>query len=390
MLTGCALFPVAGCTIDDFSQLSNRPVPLLETFHILPHDHFDSECPPLPTLFNRDSTSLRELFVNGYNPFPNNHFKNLSSFNLQLLSGEVCLTFWTLLLTMLQDSPQLEELFLHLSFIYHHPPFYKHSPTPAALHSLRKLHLRGIPSSLTRQFLDSVDLIPNGITMQFTNIVPEFDWMFPPTLPLELSLHAVTSLEIIYVSTRGFIIQGTNSGIGIRVVEASDSDAIHAEIFSQLVGRRNPRLPLRELWIHIERKKEYKLPPLSGFPNLEKLAVKVTTNGNPIYRLLQMLDVDEHVPCPLLSTLDLSGLVNMKHLLKVLSARSKAGCRLGKLRFGKTLVEDALKSGVWDYVEELEFSNEDGEPRGMEFPGVCTTELGEWWEPWTKHQVGFL
>ena len=43
-----------GCTIDNFSYLSNHPVPLFETLHILPHDHFDSECSPLPTPFNRD------------------------------------------------------------------------------------------------------------------------------------------------------------------------------------------------------------------------------------------------------------------------------------------------------------------------------------------------
>jgi len=47
---------------------------------------------------------------------------------------------------------------------------------------------------------------------------------------------------------------------------------------------------------------------------------------------------------------------------------------------------NALKLGVRDYVGELEFTNEDVESRGMEFPAVCTTELGEWWEAWIKHQ----
>ena len=381
-----------GCTVDDFSHFSNRPVPLLETFHILPHDYLYIIYPSLPTLFNRDSPSLRELVVNGYDPFPNNHFKNLSSFNLQLSSGEVGPTFWTSLLAMLRDSPRLEELFLRFSLIYDYPPFSEDVPTPATLHALRKLHLRSIPSSLTCRFLNSVDLAPNGIAMQFTDIVPKFDWMFPPTLPPELSLHAVTSLEIVCVSTSGFIIQGTNPGVQIRVVKPADSDAAHADIFSQLVGPSS-RLPLRELWIHIKRKTKYKLPPLSEFPNLEKLVVRVTTNGNPISRLLQMLNVDGHVPCPLLSTLDLSGLVNMEYLSRVLEALSKAGCRLGKLRLGKSkdlLMEDVLKLGIRDYVEEFEFSDEDGESRGMEFPAVCMTELGEWWEPWTTHQTCFL
>ena len=117
----------------------------------------------------------------------------------------------------------------------------------------------------------------------------------------------------------------------IRVVEAWDSDAAHTDIFSQLIGRRSPQLPLRELWIYIKQKNQkYNLPPLSKFPNVEKLVVRVTTNGNPIYRLFQ------------------------------------------------------------DYVDEVEFSNEDEESHGVEFPAVCMMELGEWWEPWTKHQIWFL
>ena len=260
---------------------------------------------------------------------------------------------------MVQDSPQLEELFLLFGFIYDHPPFPKDGPTPATLHALRKLHLHGIPSSLTRRFLNSLDLIPNGIAMQLANTGLEFDWMFPPALPPELSLLAVTSLEIVYLSVGGFTIQGTNAGMG-------NSNTTHAEIFSQFAGQRNPPLPLRELWIHIERKERCKIKilSLSKFPDLEKLVVRATTNGNHIYRLLQKLNLHGHVPCPLLSTLDLSGLVSMEHLLKVLRARSKAGCRLGKLRLGGTrlLVEDALKLGVLDCVHELEFFGGDTEP----------------------------
>lgn len=384
-----------GCLIDDFSNLSNRPVPLLETLHILPHDYFDSENPPLPTLFNRDSPSLRELAVNGYNPFPNNCFSGLSSFHLRLSSGDVGLTFWTPLLATLRDSPQLEELFLHVGAVFNYTTSAQDIPAPAILHALQKLHLRGTPSSMTRRLLNLIDLAPNGIAMQFTNITPELDWMFPPTLPLELSLHAVTSLEIIYVSGRGLIIQGTNPGMRIRIAELSNSDAVYAEIFSRLVARPSLQFSLRELWIHVERKKEYKLPSLSGFPHLEKLAVRVTTNGYPIHRLLRMLDVDAntgHVPCPLLSTLDLSGVLGMLFLLKVLGARSKAGCRLERLRLGKAhvVMGGIVMIQLQDYVNELELFDADVEPCGMELPAVCMTELGEWWEPWTKHEVGFL
>lgn len=379
------------CIIDDFSHFSNRPAPLLETFHVLPYDNLHSNCLPLPALFNRNSLSLRELVVSSYNPFPNNRFQNLSSFNLHLPLNDIDFVFWTPLLRMLRDSSQLEELFLRFSAIPFHPPPVRDIPTPVTLHSLRKLHLRGISSSLTRRFLNFIDLVPNGVAMQFTNIVPEFDWMSPPTLPPELSLHAMTSLEIVYGPAHEIIIQGTNPGVRIRIARASDSDATYADTFSRLVGRMTPQLPLRELWIHIKGGDGYKLPPLSKFPHLEKLVVRVTMNGNPIYRLLQMLDIDRHVPCSLLSTLDLSGVPNVDHLVKVLRARSKAGCRLGKLRLGKNygLTEGIVKLGLRDYVGELEFSNEDEEPCGMELPDVCTTELGGWWEPWTKHEVRF-
>ena len=90
-----------------------------------------------------------------------------------------------------------------------------------------------------------------------------------------------------------------------------------------------------------------------------------------------MLKAGECVPCPLLLRLDLSRLVNLDHLFGFPKARSRAGWMLGKLGFGKThlLVEDVLKFGVQDYVDELEFSNEDAEPRGMKSPAVRTTEL---------------
>jgi hypothetical protein len=203
----------------------------------------------------------------------------------------------------------------------------------------------------------------------------------------------VTSLEIIYAPSGGFVVRGTNPEMRIRTAEAPDSETVHAEAFSQLVGRRSPRPSLRELWIHVGRKLQYTMPPLSEFLNLEKLVVRVTVRvapkRNPISQLLHMLDVDKHVPCPHLSTLDLSGSVNTKYLLTVLRARSKAGCRLRKLRLGTAhiAVEDILKLGVQGYVDELKFFDNDGESCGMELPAVCTAELGKWWEPWTKHQV---
>jgi len=82
----------------------------------------------------------------------------------------------------------------------------------------------------------------------------------------------------------------------------------------------------------------------------------------------------------------------MSFLLKVLRARSEAGCRLERLRLGKAHVftEDTAMVQVQDYVDELKLFGADVEPCGMELPAVCMTALGEWWESWTKHEVGFL
>ena len=374
------------CRGDAICHLGSRAAPSLETLYIHSRDYFYFESPPLPTLFNRDSPSLRELVVSGRNPLTNNRFRNLSCFRLQLTPGNAGPTFWTPLLATLRDCPQLEELFLRFSAIHDYPLLAQDTPTPATLHTLRKLHLHGIPSSLTRWFMNSVNFAPNGIAMQFTNIVPEFDWLFPPALPLELSPHAVTSLEIVYGSSREFIMQGTNPGMQIRVAVASGLDAIHGEIFSHLARQTNPQSPLRELWIHIEREEEYRFTSLSQFQQLKKLVVRVTTNRNHICRLLRMLDIKGCPPCPLLSTLDLSGILGVDLLLKVLKARSKVGCRLERLRLGKAhiLVEDIVRSRVQDYVDELEIFDVDAEPCGMELPAVCATELGEWWKPWTK------
>jgi len=165
---------------------------------------------------------------------------------------------------MLRDSPQLEELFLCVGGASRYAPSTQDIPAPVALHALQKMHLCGTSSFMTRRFLNLIDLAPNGVAMQFTNIGPELDWVFPPTLPLELSLHAVTSLEIIYVSCCGIIIQGTNPGMRIRIAEASNSDTTYVEILSHLATPTTPQLLLRELWIHVERKKSTNC---SLFPN---------------------------------------------------------------------------------------------------------------------------
>jgi len=377
-----------GCTINDSPHVSNHPAPLLETLHILSHS-FEYESPPLPTLFNRDSPSLRELAINGYKPWPNNHFRGLSSFHLQLSSEGDALDLLVPLLAMLRDSPRLEELFLWPGSARDSPLSAQGIRTRATLRALQRLHICYTPATLIHQFLGSIDLAPNGIAIQFTNAALEPDLMFPTTLPSEMSLQAATSLEIIYASGEGLIIQGTNPGMRIRVAGSSDFDGNQAEIFSRLVRRASPRFPLKELWIHVEREEEYKLPPLPQFSHLEKLIVRSTAGGDPVRQLLRMLDTDGDVPCPLLSTLYLLGLPGTGNLLRILKARSDAGCRLERLGLRGVHVPVECATMLRGYVGELELFDDDGEPCGMELPAVCMEDEGEWWKPWTEHRVAW-
>ncbi|KAF9783010.1 hypothetical protein BJ322DRAFT_188059 [Thelephora terrestris] len=229
----------AGSSIQDFSELCNRPAPLLEILHILPHTDLASRG-ALPALFNDDFRSLRELYVNDFNPFPNNHFQGLSSLRLQLSPTGINVTFWNPFFETLRNSRRLEELFLSLGFCSNHFPSVQDIPTLVALRDLQRLHIRGFASNLASQFLNSVDLPPNRIAMQFTNIIPQFDWMRPPTLPLDLSFHAATSLEIIYFYPSGLTVQGTSHNMQIRLFEHADSTSMHTEIFLSFLRRGGP------------------------------------------------------------------------------------------------------------------------------------------------------
>ena len=382
----------AGSSAQDFSELCNPPAPLLEKLHILLRPGSSSR-EALPTLFNGDTPSLHKLDVNGFDPLPNNRFRGLSSFRLQLSSAGGNPTFdWYTLLTALQNSPQLKELFLYLNFDYDHFPSMKGIRTPVPLHALQRLHVRNLTSTIVRQFLNIIDLPPDGTAMKFTNIIPHFDWICPPTLPLDLSFHAVTSLEITFPLDFGFIIQGHNRRTQIRVAETLDSDAMHTEIFSYLIPRADSQLPLRELWIHVGRGIEYTLP-LSKFPRLEKLVVKsATTREDTVHHLLKELESKgARLPCPLLSTLDLSGRLNVEVLAGVLRTRSEGWCKLQRLRLRqghiRGLTEAIERSEVRNYVGKLELFDLHTGPYAMEFPAVCTTGRGELWQPWTYHQV---
>ena len=381
-----------GSSIQDFSELCDCPAPLLETLHVLPHSDPVS-MGALPRLFNGGLPALRDLYVNGFNPFPSNRPQGLSSLLPQLSPTGDTHRFWNSLFETLRSSPQLKELFLSLGYCSNDFPSAQYNSSPVALHALQRLHVRGFTSIVARQFLNSVDLLPNGIAMQFTNIMPQFDWMRPPTLPLDLSFHAVTSLEVAYFFAHGVVIQVTGHNMRIRPLETSDSNGMHTEIFTSLTPRTGPQLLLRELWIHIWRYEEYRLPPFSMFPRLEKLVMRAEGVRDPIHLLLGLkatiarTHTRTRIPCPHLLALDISGRLDMQALTTILRDRSEGGCKLRRLRLGKVrgLGLAFERSRVRDYVNELEIFDKDAEPRGMQLPAVCATDLGEWWQPWTLY-----
>ena len=100
-----------------------------------------------------------------------------------------------------------------------------------------------------------------------------------------------------------------------------------------------------------------------------------------------MLGISGGASCPLLSTLTLLGVLSIDVLSEVLKTRSNAGYRLERLRLGQSRILLDEVTMLVDYVGELEFFDEEVEPRGMELPAVCTTGVGEWSIPWTSHQV---
>ena len=380
---------ILSCTVStqDLSTLREHPAPLLETLHILSYHH-PLLTTPLPALFKGETPSLRKLYVNGFDPFPNNDFRGLSSLRLRLSSGGGDPAFWVQLLAVLRHSPWLEEIFLYLGPDYNNFPSPEGISTPVALRALQRLHIQGLASTLVRRFLKSISLPPSGTAMQFTD-TSHSNWTSLPTLPLDLSSQAVTSLEIIYYHETGLAIQGTNSKTQIRIAETTDSNAMRAEIFPQLTPRTDQH-PLRELWIHVGRRTNFILLPLSKFPQLRKIVVRAAPGGNLICRVLRQLETtDGYVPCPLLSTLDLSGVVDVGLLTEVLKTRLRAGHKLRRLRVGKTrgLREEIGRVRVRDFVDRLKIFDVDAEPRGMQLPVVCTTDLGEWWRPWTPEGV---
>ena len=382
-----------GCVVADFPKISNLPVPLLKTLHISFFGYLGNRNTVLPTVFDGNLPSLREFVAIGCNPFPENSLKHLSSFRLEYKHADDGPKFWIPFFAMLRDSPQLEELFLRLHTTSRYSPSIQDIHTPVTLRALQRLHIYQTPSVLTRQFLTLLNLASNKIAMRFTNIGPESNWIFPPTLPLKLSFCAVTSLEIIYPPAQGFILQGTNNEMQIRVARASDSRAMHMgmySIFSLFAPPVDSEFPLGELWIHVGRTKEYGLPTLSKFPRLQKMVVKGIED--PICRVLWGLKtVSGKIPCPLLSTLDISGELPIETLVEVLRDRQEAGYRLKRLRLEKTQrVTEDFKLQVRNYIDELELFRAHAEPRSMELPAICTTEEGEWWNSWLNHEVQYL
>ena len=163
---------------------------------------------PLPTLFSDAAPCLRELVISRCTPWPSNQFGSLTSLSRRQMDIDSNIDF----LNVLRRSLHLEELSIEREFgssvESRHPQEPKTRAIP--LHSLKRLHICRVLAGATRRLLGALDLLPNGISMQFTNVSMEIGAIFPETITPELSPRAATKLELVYPSLGVAIPHATN------------------------------------------------------------------------------------------------------------------------------------------------------------------------------------
>jgi len=159
----------------------------------------------LPTPCSGHTPYLRELVLSRCAPWLKNQFRSLTSLSLAFQSDPDAHIYSSL--DIIWCSPHLEELLLERSFQPalepQHPPERKIPPVP--LHSLKRLRICPLSARSTRRLLGALDLLPDGVSMRFSNVPMEFGTTFPDTITPELSPRAATKLEIVYPSTDGAI-----------------------------------------------------------------------------------------------------------------------------------------------------------------------------------------
>ena len=341
----------------------------------------------LPTLFSGTTPRLRELVISRCVPWPNNHFRSLTSLNL-LCQRDIDANIYSLLDT-LRFSPHLEELLLERVFRsvveQQQPP--EHRILPVPLHSLKKLQICRLSAEATKRFLGMLDLLPNGISMRFANITADLRSIFPETITPKLSPRTATKLELIYPSMGGVILHATNGVAHTRL--AYRYYPVRNRFFYWIAWKPQEGYPLRELWLHIDRDDHYDVPLLHVLPDLETLVVETDPNEKFNSMFFVMLSPDEDgVPSPLLSTLELRNVFNVAMFGGVLKARSDAGSRLKTLRIRWLAGCEERMAPLVRFVDKLEFYHVTGNAsRGLELPQECMMRGGRW-EPWYREFRG--
>lgn len=358
------------------------PVTYLERLEIRADESFS-----LPVLFSDAAPHLRELTTSRCTPWPNNRFGSLTP--LVLLSQKnIDANIYSLLGT-LRCSPHLEELIVEREIVprieSQEPP--EQDITPIPLHSLKKLHVCRLSAGTTRRVLRALDLIPNRIFMRLTNVSADLGAILPEVIAPELSPCTMAKLEVVYPSTGGVILHATNGVAYTRLVYRHNPT--RGEFLRLITEKPHEGHFLKELWLHLDRKCDYEIPPPHVFRDLETLVIEAdpTDEFNSMVNLI-LSPNEDGVPSPFLSTLQLRSVFDMEILGEILKARSDAGPRLKTLRIGWFYNFEKRTAPMTQFVDKVELHCvTDGVSHGLELPKECMTR-SRGWEPWFRKIVG--
>ena len=166
------------------------------------------------------------------------------------------------------------------------------------------------------------------------------------------------------------------------------------QIFRSIGEKPHGAYPLKEVWLHIGKYANYKLPPRDALRDLETLIIETDPDVKfDCMFFLTLRPGEDGVPFPRLSTLELRNLYDVELYGRVLGARSAAGFRLEVLRIGWSNGCEARMAPLAQFVDKLEFYHAaDKTSRGLELPKECMATTGRW-ESWSRrsqqaHHVG--
>jgi hypothetical protein len=246
--------------------------------------------PPLPTLSSDTAPpGLWELTIWSSTPWPNHQFGSLTSLSL-LRQRDVGANIYSLLDT-LRCSPLLEELVLERGNYYQSSAELqrpqKHNALAIPLRSLKRLHVCRLSVETTRHLLGALDLPQNGIFARFTNVSTDLDAIFPEMVTPDVSPSAATKVELIYPHARGAIIHATN---GVTYTRLAHLDPLRYGFpLDWVVEKSRGKYPLKEFWLHLNRKNSYYMPSPRALRDLETLTVVAGPIADPDHALFRML-----------------------------------------------------------------------------------------------------